>query len=132
MAHFADCELVFAWRLRQILATDAPALHGFNQDSWANRYFPIDFAAAQRTFDTLRAWNLLLLETVTDADRPRTGTHEERGTVTFQTTLENIAGHDLHHLRQLERLLKREGLLPAYPGNRKPAEPTTADVPSPS
>ena len=128
MAHLADCELVFAWRLRQILSADSPELHAFDQDAWSKRYAPIEFAIAQRTFDALRAWNLLLVETVTDADLTRPAHHPERGNLTFQTVLETIAGHDLHHLRLLEGLLKREGITPAYPGK---STPTTA-VPSPS
>ena len=33
-------------------------------------------------------------------------THPERGTMTFQTLLETMAGHDLNHLQQLETLAK--------------------------
>jgi len=31
-------------------------------------------------------------------------THPERGTMTFQTILETMAGHDLNHLGQLRRI----------------------------
>jgi hypothetical protein len=41
---------------------------------------------------------------VTNADRHRLTTHPERGTMTFWTIVETMAGHDLHHLPQLERL----------------------------
>jgi len=128
MSHLADCELVFGWRLRQILSADAPELHPFDQDAWSKRYAPIDFSTAQRTFDALREWNLLLLPTLADADRNRPAHHPERGQITFQSVLETIAGHDLHHLRLLEGLLKREGITPAYPGK----SPEPAAVPSPS
>ncbi len=108
MAHLADCEIVFSWRLRQILAVDHPTLHGFNQDAWARHYAAYSFRQAQATFDALRTWNLLLLSTVTEADGAHTGTHTERGEVTFQSTVENIAGHDLHHIRLIEGLRKRD------------------------
>ena len=36
------------------------------------------------------------------ADRKMT--HPERGTMTFQTVVETMAGHDLNHLAQLRRL----------------------------
>jgi len=36
------------------------------------------------------------------ANRPVT--HPERGTMTFQTIVETMAGHDLNHLGQLRRI----------------------------
>ena len=45
MAHLADCELVFAWRLRQVLSVEAPELHAFahvedlGRDELNARYF---------------------------------------------------------------------------------------------
>ena len=35
VAHLADCELVFAFRLRQTLAEDGPVIQPFDQDKWA-------------------------------------------------------------------------------------------------
>lgn len=108
MAHMADCEIAFSWRLRQILDADHPTLAPFDQDRWSRHYGPYTLQAAEATFDALRSWNLLLLSTVTDTDRARSATHPERGTVTFQSTVENIAGHDLHHIRLLEATRKKE------------------------
>jgi len=34
----------------------------------------------------------------------RTMTHPERGTMTFQTIVETMAGHDLNHLGKLRRI----------------------------
>ncbi len=118
VAHLADCELAFGFRLRQALAPlgqgigapRLPVIQPFDQDVWATRYAPYDLETAIRTFNTLRAWNLLLLTTVTDADRERTVTHPERGELRFRTLVETIAGHDEHHLRLLEGLLKKEGV----------------------
>lgn len=108
MAHLADCELVFSWRLRQILGADTPTLVPFDQDRWSAFYAPYPLAAAQSTFEALRAWNLLLLSGISAEDRARSAHHPERGAVTFQSTVENIAGHDLHHLRLLESTRKKE------------------------
>jgi hypothetical protein len=106
VAHLADCELVFSFRLRQTLAQDGPVLQPFDQDLWARRYANHDFDAALRMFDAARNWNLLLLYDVTPAERQRPATHPERGTMTFQTIVETMAGHDLNHLQQLEFLTK--------------------------
>jgi hypothetical protein len=34
----------------------------------------------------------------------RVVTHPERGTMTFQTIVETMAGHDLNHIGQLQRI----------------------------
>ena len=104
VAHLADCELVFGFRLRQTLAEDHPTLQPFDQDRWAKRYANCDMAGAVSLFGAARNWNLLLLAGVSEADRARPVTHPERGTMTLWTIVETIAGHDLNHLQQIERL----------------------------
>jgi hypothetical protein len=104
VSHLADCELVFAFRLRQTLAEDSPTIQPFDQDRWAAHYGNTDFDNALRLFSALRDWNLLLLDEATPADLERPLTHPERGTMTFRTILETMAGHDLTHLQPLERL----------------------------
>ena len=104
VAHLADCELVFGYRLRQTLADHHPTIQPFDQARWAERYANHDFASALRLFDAARAWNLILIPATTPADRLRPTTHPERGTMTFWTLVETMAGHDINHLQQLERL----------------------------
>jgi len=104
VAHLADCELVFSFRLRQALAEDHPTIQPFDQDRWAARYANLDMASALRLFFAARAWNLLLLDGVTAAERERQTTHPERGTMTLWTIVETMAGHDINHLQQIERL----------------------------
>jgi uncharacterized damage-inducible protein DinB len=108
VAHLADCELVFSFRLRQALAPATGEPHAiiqpFDQDAWAQRYAAYDLASALDLFQAARTWNMHLLSTVNDADRRRLTTHPERGTMTFWTIVETMAGHDLNHLQQLERL----------------------------
>src|ERR1700733_11419135 len=108
VAHLADCELVFAFRLRQALAPAIGEPHAiiqpFDQEVWAQRYAAYDLASALDLFQSARTWNMQLLSTVNDEDRRRLPTHPERGTMTFWTIVETMAGHDLNHLQQLERL----------------------------
>ena len=103
VSHLADCEIAFAWRLRQILAEDVPLLQPFDQDKWAATYNGITAGIALNTFTALRAWNLQLIKTALPAAANRAGDHPERGRITFQTTLETMAGHDLNHLGQLNK-----------------------------
>jgi uncharacterized damage-inducible protein DinB len=108
VAHMADCELVFSFRLRQTLAPapDEPhaVIQPFDQDAWARRYAAYDLASALNLLQAARNWNLHLLTTVTEEDRHRLTTHPERGTMTFWTIVETMAGHDINHFEQLERL----------------------------
>jgi hypothetical protein len=104
VAHLADCELVFGFRLRQTLAENNPTLQPFDQDRWAERYANFDFKSALALFLALRHANLLLIEGATTEDRLRDATHPERGTMTFWTVVETMAGHDVNHLGQLEKL----------------------------
>ncbi len=106
-AHLADCELAFSFRLRQILAAPAsePALlQPFDQDAWARHYAAYELPAALELFRANRVWNLRLVGTLSQADFERSAHHPERGDLTFQTVLAMIAGHDLNHLAQLQRL----------------------------
>ena len=104
LSHLADCELVFAFRLRQTLAEDNPVVQPFDQDKWAKSYTGISAADALATFAAMRTWNLALIRKSLPAAAGRVVTHPERGTMTFQTIVETIAGHDLNHLGQLRRI----------------------------
>jgi hypothetical protein len=102
--HLADCELVFALRLRQTLAEDAPVIQPFDQEKWAITYAGVPASQALAVFSALRGWNLLLICAALPEAADRPVTHPERGTMTFLTIVETMAGHDLNHLKQLRRL----------------------------
>ena len=104
VAHLADCELVFGFRLRQTLAEDNPTIQPFDQDKWATKYNAIEPAEALASFSAFRKWNLMLLEASLPAAAKRPVTHPERGAMTFQTIVETMAGHDLNHLGQLKKI----------------------------
>jgi hypothetical protein len=113
VSHLADCELVFAFRLRQTLAVPLDQPHAiiqpFDQDAWAQRYAVYHIEPALALFQAMRNWNLLFLATVSQDDRHRPTTHPERGTMTLWTIVETMAGHDINHLQQLERLTSNRG-----------------------
>jgi len=104
VAHMADCELVFGFRMRQTLAEHGPTIQPFDQEKWAKTYSGIEPKEALAAFTALRRWNLLMFEAALPAAADRTMTHPERGTMTFQTVVETMAGHDLNHLGQLRRI----------------------------
>jgi DinB superfamily len=104
IAHLADCELVFAFRLRQTLAEDNHTIQPFDQEKWAVQYGGISAAHALAVFSSIRGWNLQLLRGLPPGAGERNVTHPERGTMTFQTIVETMAGHDLNHIAQLQRI----------------------------
>ncbi len=107
VCHLADCEIVFAFRLRQTLAEDEPTIQPFDQDNWAKIYKGVPASLAQESFSGLRKWNLHMIRAWLPAAAERKMTHPERGTMTFKTVIETIAGHDLNHLGQLRRIAEK-------------------------
>ena len=105
LAHLADTEIVFAFRLRQALAEPHHVIQPFDQDRWADRYAAYDAHEALELFAAVRKWNLRLLESVKPEEMSKELTHPERGKMTFQTVFETMGGHDQNHLRQLEALV---------------------------
>ena len=95
---------VFAFRLRQTLAEDNHTIQPFDQEKWASTYQGIGAGQALGVFTSVRLWNLALVQKALPAAAGRTVTHPERGTMTFQTIVETMAGHDLNHIAQLQRI----------------------------
>ena len=106
LQHLADSEIVWGWRMRQILAHDRPPLTGYDQDLWAERlhYDEADPDLALEQFDVLRRANLRLLERASPDELKRLGVHVERGEESLEHLCRLYAGHDLLHLRQIERV----------------------------
>ena len=57
-------------------------------------------------FTAARRWNLTLIQHVMPAAADKPLTHPERGEMTFQTVLDTMAGHDVHHLGVLRGMTK--------------------------
>jgi hypothetical protein len=108
LAHLADSDLVWGWRLRLVLAQDRPPLTGYDQDAWASRlgYADSDPHDSVELFSVLRKSNLRLLATATPEDLERVGVHVERGDESLAHHMKLYAGHDILHVNQLKRIRK--------------------------
>ncbi len=104
VAHLADCEIAFAFRLRQALAEPHHMIQPFDQDAWSTIYPSMRIDGALDVFRSVRKWNLVLAGALTPDAFTKPVSHPERGEMTFQILLETIAGHDLNHLKQLETI----------------------------
>jgi hypothetical protein len=108
LAHLADGELVIAWRIRQILTNNAIPIQAYDQDLWAKTfdYAHRDPRQSLSNFRTLREANLALLKSVPRKLWENYGVHQERGNESVSHVVRMVAGHDLNHLQQVERILK--------------------------
>lgn len=111
MQHLADSEVVWGWRLRMVLAQDRPEITGYDQDAWAERlrYDETEVEHALEQFEVLRQSNLRLLRRCSQADLDRVGRHTERGEESVRHMVRLYAGHDLLHLRQINRIRRLVG-----------------------
>jgi len=107
LAHLADAEIVGAWRIRSVLASNGAALQPYDQDRWAAtfRYAAADPFESIDLFRAVRANTLSLLRRVDSALYENYGVHGERGRETVSHIVRLYAGHDRNHLGQIERLL---------------------------
>src|SRR5260370_957830 len=83
ICHLADCEVVFAYRLRQALAEDHHVIQPFDQEKWAETYAAYDAAAALAVFSSLRKWNLEFIRKLPAKAMSKPVTHPERGEMSF-------------------------------------------------
>lgn len=105
LCHLADCEITFAFRLRQTVAEAHHVIQPFDQDGWSSPYGKLDAHDALDAFMALRRWNLLFIRAAGTAAESKPVRHPERGEMTFRTILETMGGHDINHLRQIEKLV---------------------------
>lgn len=104
VAHLADVELGMGFRLRQAVAVPGHQVQPFDQDLWAARYARVEPSLSLETFRALRAWNLALFAGFSLQDWLVEAVHPERGVESVDEMVRFLAGHDLNHLRQLERI----------------------------
>lgn len=107
VAHLADAELVAAYRVRTILATNAAPIAAYDQNVWAETfgYRQQDAFVSSQLFAAYRTGTLRVVAAVEPARLEQYGIHEERGHESARQLLRLLAGHDINHLTQIERAL---------------------------
>jgi hypothetical protein len=107
LAHLGDAEIVVAWRIRSILGAPGTALQAYDQNAWvaAGHYAKRDARECLEQFRAVRGGNLALLKSLTAEQWKNHGMHAERGQETIEHIVRLMAGHDLNHLQQVERIL---------------------------
>jgi hypothetical protein len=108
LAHLADTEVTFGFRLRLVLGSNGTRIQAFDQDVWATnfRYEQQDPRGSFQAYRAQRAHNIRLLRLLPRGMGTYYGVHEERGKETISRMTEMMAGHDINHLRQIESLMR--------------------------
>jgi len=107
MAHLADVELVYGFRLRQIIAQPGSIITPIDQDEWARalNYTNASVPELIELYRVNRRANVRLLRELTVADLTKAAYHPEyEGDFSLADLLKFMRGHDPNHLRQIERL----------------------------
>ncbi len=107
IAHLADVEIVIGWRVRSILGAPGTPIQAFDQDAWVTtgHYAKRDVRKSLEQFSVLRDTNLALYKTLSPEQWEHHGMHSERGEETLEKIVRMMAGHDVNHLEQIERIL---------------------------
>jgi hypothetical protein len=107
LAHLADVEIVVGWRMRSILGSPGTPISAFDQDAWviAGHYEKRDPKESIELQRTLREANLALLKSLSPDQWKHFGQHAERGQESIEHVVRMIAGHDINHISQIERIL---------------------------
>lgn len=109
LGHLADIEIVYAYRLRQMLADKKPVIAPMDQDDWARNlgYLETPPAELVALYGLNRHANLRLLQRLKPADLGKSAYHPEtKEDFTVAQLIERMGTHGASHLAQIERLKK--------------------------
>jgi len=108
LAHLADVEIVIGWRMRSILGAPGTAVQAYDQNAWVTtgHYDKRDPRKSIELLRVMREANLALLESLAPDQWKQYGQHAERGQESIEHIVRMVAGHDVNHIRQIERILK--------------------------
>jgi len=102
--HLAQTELALGYRARMAVSTPAYVAQPFDQDIWIALDVRLGGREALETFLAIARMNLAFFEGLSATDRAAALSHPEYGELTVDWILHQMAGHHIHHLRQLERV----------------------------
>jgi hypothetical protein len=109
LGHLADIEIVYAYRLRQMLADKKPVIAPMDQNDWVRNLGCMEIPPAEMValYGLNRHANLRLLQRLTPADLAKSAYHPETKTeFTVAELIERMGTHGASHLEQIERLKK--------------------------
>jgi hypothetical protein len=107
LAHLADVEIIYGYRLRQMLADKKPVIAPIDQDDWARNleYMKESPPEMVALYGLNRHHNVQLLRRLKPGDLEKSAFHPEvQRNITVADLLERMGEHGAGHLEQIERL----------------------------
>ncbi len=113
ICHLADFEIVYADRIKRVIAENEPTLFGGDPNAFAARlaYHDRQVEEELQLIELVRKQVARILRTLKPEDFQRRGIHSESGPLTLETLLQRITGHIPHHVRFIDE--KRKALAQA-------------------
>jgi hypothetical protein len=100
--HLADSETMSCIRLRRLLAEDHPVIQGYDEPEYARRlHYDRPITSSLEVLRAVRVASAELLDTLSEEDWAREGTHTESGRYTMDNWLEIYAAHAHDHAAQM-------------------------------
>jgi hypothetical protein len=101
--HLADSETISGIRLRRLLIEKDPVIQAYDEAEYARhfRYQERPWEPALRAFEAARATTAQLLESMTEAEWRRAGTHTESGPYSTEGWLRIYGEHAHVHANQI-------------------------------
>lgn len=110
LAHLADVEIVFGYRIRQILAAPNSPIVPMDQEAWARNlgYLETSPAEMNALYGVNRHANLQILRRLEVADLEKSAFHPQLNREwKLAEIVEKLNTHSAKHLEQIEALKKR-------------------------
>jgi hypothetical protein len=128
LTHLAQTEIALGYRARMALTSPGYTAQPFDQDAWMNLEaggsgasggpgLPTEARSAKAgrlsghdaldAFLGTAAMNVALFAALSESDRTVTLAHPEYGALTVDWIIHQMAGHQIHHLKQLEAIAAR-------------------------
>jgi DinB family protein len=108
LIHLAQTELALGTRVRMALATPGYMAQAFDQDAWmileSGGAGAASGPVAVEALIAANAFNRVLFGSLTPAQRATPFSHPEYGALTVDWVIHQMAGHLVHHLKQLEQI----------------------------
>ncbi len=103
LVHVTQWELIFSTRVRMALAIPNYIVQTMEQDPLLDIEAPlVDVDTATAAFDAVRVMNIALVGGLSSELRARVIDHPERGRIDIEDLIVTLAGHAVHHLKQIE------------------------------
>ncbi len=104
VCHIADFELVYADRMKRVIAENQPTMFGGDPNIFAAKlaYEQRELSEEIDVISSIRRQVSRFLKTLLPTDFDQTGVHSVDGPLTLKRLLERIAGHIPHHAKFID------------------------------